>query len=292
MVGNQTTRITTQEKQTQQIVYHYTSQTGLLAIIKTKKIWATDIYYLNDSAEMKHAWEIAKKVLQTPGISKCPDEDRIIKGIISHSDPPLSHRLYVACFSNAKNKLSQWRAYGSESGSFSIGFDSGELKEYAAEHHTDFEHCVYQKDQQESRVHFVIEHALADYRSRLEKADKVSADSMPPVDIAINFFLQDFTKYMPILKDESYIDEKEYRLIRHYGELKHVLFRKGRSTVIPYIELDLPQEKNILSVREIFVGPTPNPELAVHAIKQLMEKEWIDPTVVRYCDIPYRSAGI
>ena len=92
MVGNQTTRITSQEKQTQQIVYHYTSQTGLLAIIKTKKIWATDIYYLNDSAEMKHAWKIAKEVLRTPGISKCPGEDRILEGILSFSDLPFSQR--------------------------------------------------------------------------------------------------------------------------------------------------------------------------------------------------------
>jgi hypothetical protein len=201
--------------------------------------------------------------------------------------------VYVASFSTARNQLSQWRAYGSESGSFSIGFDSGELKKYAAEHHTDFQHCVYQKDQQESRVRFAIEQALADYGSRLEKADKVSADSMPPVDIAINVFLQVFARFVPILKDASFIAEDEYRLIYQYGKLTHeVLFRKGRSTIIPYIELDLPQEKNILSVREILVGPTPNPELAVHGIEQLMLEEWIDPTVVKYCDILYRSAGI
>jgi hypothetical protein len=37
MAENQTTRITAQEEQSRQILYHYTSQTGLLGIIQTKK---------------------------------------------------------------------------------------------------------------------------------------------------------------------------------------------------------------------------------------------------------------
>jgi hypothetical protein len=65
---------------------------GFSVSSKPKKIWATDIFYLNDSAEMKHAWKIAKEVLRTPGISKCPGEDRILEGILSFSDLPFSQR--------------------------------------------------------------------------------------------------------------------------------------------------------------------------------------------------------
>jgi hypothetical protein len=37
-----------------QIFYHYTSQRGLLGIIKEKKIWATNIRYLNDEREFDY----------------------------------------------------------------------------------------------------------------------------------------------------------------------------------------------------------------------------------------------
>jgi hypothetical protein len=33
------------------IIYHYTTQTGLLGIIENKELWATKIIYMNDSTE-------------------------------------------------------------------------------------------------------------------------------------------------------------------------------------------------------------------------------------------------
>lgn len=35
------------------ILHHYTTQEGLLGIVESKSIWATNIYYLNDAAEYK-----------------------------------------------------------------------------------------------------------------------------------------------------------------------------------------------------------------------------------------------
>ena len=35
----------------QELLYHYTTQEGLLGILRDKCIWATDIRYLNDTSE-------------------------------------------------------------------------------------------------------------------------------------------------------------------------------------------------------------------------------------------------
>ena len=40
-------------------LYHYTSQQGMLSIINDRKIWASDILYLNDAAEFELAIKIA-----------------------------------------------------------------------------------------------------------------------------------------------------------------------------------------------------------------------------------------
>jgi hypothetical protein len=40
-------------------LYHYTTQEGLLGIVKNREIWATHTQYLNDRLEYKHALEIS-----------------------------------------------------------------------------------------------------------------------------------------------------------------------------------------------------------------------------------------
>ena len=39
-------------------LYHYTTQSGLLGILREKEIWATHTQYLNDSKEYRHATEL------------------------------------------------------------------------------------------------------------------------------------------------------------------------------------------------------------------------------------------
>jgi len=41
------------------MLYHYTSSTGLIRIAESKKLWATNILYLNDSRELDHAMDYA-----------------------------------------------------------------------------------------------------------------------------------------------------------------------------------------------------------------------------------------
>ncbi len=44
-------------------IYHYTTQLGLLGIVKEGKIWATMSRYLNDASEFVFAQEVARKVV-------------------------------------------------------------------------------------------------------------------------------------------------------------------------------------------------------------------------------------
>ena len=41
------------------ILYHYTSARAFLDIVKSKAIWASNVRFLNDTAELRHA--ISKK---------------------------------------------------------------------------------------------------------------------------------------------------------------------------------------------------------------------------------------
>ena len=52
-----------------EVIYHYTTQAGLLGIIGNGEIWASDLRYLNDSAEYHHALKLIDDEMQsTPEI--------------------------------------------------------------------------------------------------------------------------------------------------------------------------------------------------------------------------------
>ena len=58
----------------------------------------------------------------------------------------------------------------------------------------------------------------------------------------------------PYFKDESFKEEKEWRLAIIEGG--NALFREGDTLIIPYVEFDLKDENGNLPVDNIWIGPT------------------------------------
>src|SRR5687767_5789612 len=56
-------------------LWHYTSLSGLLAILKDQNIWATDIRYLNDSSELGVVLDAIEGAFNTRPLEIVPDPD-------------------------------------------------------------------------------------------------------------------------------------------------------------------------------------------------------------------------
>ena len=56
------------------ILYHYTSQKGVLGILDSQEIWATNILYLNDHSEYLYAMEMVSSFL-IDSLDQEPDYD-------------------------------------------------------------------------------------------------------------------------------------------------------------------------------------------------------------------------
>ena len=97
------------------VLYHYTSQRGLLGIIEKKKLWATHIRYLNDSKEFDYALELARKLLRKERDSGDEQRTRFAEKGLAQLNNSLDintpFTVYVASFSRNHDQLSQWRAY-------------------------------------------------------------------------------------------------------------------------------------------------------------------------------------
>ncbi len=96
-------------------LYHYTSWNGAEGILRHQLFWATAHDCTNDPAELKTADAIVMNVAQ-----RLKDELKgvcseflqlLIEGLPKTNVTKVAH-IYLACFSAARDKASQWSAYG------------------------------------------------------------------------------------------------------------------------------------------------------------------------------------
>jgi hypothetical protein len=145
-------------------LWHYTDLEGFRGILKSKRIHATNIKYLNDREESRHALALAKDLL----LEKLPPEadaplvrqlvlgefDGILKqGALS----PENLSLFTASFTVNGDLLSQWRGYSAGSTGVSLGFDFRGVREITAPSSpVIFAPCVYKDDEKERLLRLSI----------------------------------------------------------------------------------------------------------------------------------------
>jgi len=100
-------------------VYHYTDAYGLLGIVKSGQLWASDYRYMNDSEELRYVFRLAADVageLVASGEHDAPVAQAFLEAAASGPDPFADTPFYLVCFSADGDSLSQWRAYGGSQG--------------------------------------------------------------------------------------------------------------------------------------------------------------------------------
>jgi hypothetical protein len=98
-------------------LFHYTNAAGLLGILQTHRLWATNLRYLNDLSEMDYSTPLIQAAVADRFDSDTAEQ--FIQGL-QNFDEHTGH--YVVCFSDGGDVLSQWRHYA-ESGGYAIGLN-------------------------------------------------------------------------------------------------------------------------------------------------------------------------
>jgi hypothetical protein len=103
---------------------HYCSNESFISIISTKEIWASEFSLSNDIMEGKWIREIFSKYCDEKSVSASNQN-----ALLRHLDSLIAFSGGAGfCMSEDGDLLSQWRAYASNGGGVSIGFDSEYLK--------------------------------------------------------------------------------------------------------------------------------------------------------------------
>jgi len=276
-------------KKPPEVLFHYTNQSGLLGIIDTFEIWATKILYLNDTTELLLAFEMAKEELDKRRLdSGDPDKYRKVEILQHKIDSWKSINLFVCSFSEDGDSLSQWRAYGNSTSSFSIGFSSAHLKQMALNNEFVLAKCIYDEKSQRDLITDLVVRALRkDFALNPNRLfDLVD----PEPDKIAEECVAELARLAPILKHKSFSEEKEWRLISGLTSHEHPLFsfRQGASMIAPYFRFPLREGNDLPKIVKLVVGPTPHEILAAESADMLLRKKGLDIEVV-VSTIPLRN---
>ena len=261
-----------------EVLYHYTTQTGLLGILQDNCLWATTADYLNDASEYSYGIGLIEAALKERSRASTRDEERInLDGIARGLSKFMT--ICVVSLTMEGDLLSQWRAYAGGSGGFALGMRAEHLRDVAHQHGFYLVECLYTPADQQRAISELIDEFL----KRMGASEEWNlADQGGCVATA--------TRLAMMLKDESFAEEREWRLISRPKMIREMDFRRGTSTLVPFFKLPLGPDRNAY-LDSVRTGPTPHPELATASVHMLLQKLGLsDPTEnVKRTRIPYRN---
>ncbi|MGA2233856.1 MAG: DUF2971 domain-containing protein [Terriglobales bacterium] len=299
------------------VLYHYTSAEGLKGIIESNELWATSAYYLNDSAEMFYGYNVLKDVLDQWLNNNSRPGDSMTLGLArqlrtSFEDlfqKRLLKPIYLTCFCEQDNLLSQWRAYG-QSGGYSVGFRVLPKVGIFGERLTPepniytcrWTRVEYERTKQTEICRSIL-HPIFASLDEPTTAQAMRAVSEHPLFgyqklliATMDILLEEIVRF----KSEAFKVEKEWRaVVRQREFLKQgtddggktpvpVHFRTSRGMLIPYVKLVPWKRDKKLPIACIRSGPMLDTTMATVATCMMLEKNKFPRVRVHGSDITVR----
>ncbi len=250
------------------LLYHYTSADGVLGILGRREMYASDLRFLNDARELTFARDVVVARLRQAAdeLEAHPDDDigrvearvNLMRNCSYEADRVSEWlQIFVACFCEKGDLLSQWRGYGQTAG-YALGFDRAALENSIGESAT-LRKVVYgdaAAPQLTEMTETIIAHppmAHAGSRGML-----LAEHGVVPMVVHV--------------KDSAFEEEREWRLATtryvHDGGPGNdaVRHRGGRLGITPYVSVGFDRA----ALREVRIGPGPHPGLRRDGLKSFL----------------------
>ena len=266
------------------LLYHYTDLNGLVGIVEKQDLWLNHSRYSNDAEEMTHGLSIAKNAMDHAIARKVHDATDLeaLSTLTSQAEG-----VYICCFCEKDNLLSQWRGYGANGTGMSLQFAPKEFADVAGPENTHgllrFWKVFYQPATQADIIAQAIDYYAP---AKPHNAGQSTTALARKAADAIRFFI-------PTFKNSDFEEEKEWRLLFTPAPTSPIRprFRVSRSMLVPFYSLrelignGLPQ----LPLRQVRVGPSVHKHLNSDSTKALLERNGYPNVGVVISDTPYRA---
>lgn len=272
-------------------LYHYTGIGGLLGIVDSRAVWASHIYYLNDSKEILHACEVLGRLLsknENVGDTAEREFTKQFREWLESFRRDAFH-IFVFSLSEERSLLSQWRSYTPHGKGVSLGFPPTVLNHILSKPGFRIARCLYTDPEHEELMGSLLEKMLITFRQRQPNLDTTKAHPSQKYHPFLEEFRNDLLQVLAIVKHSAFREEKEWRIVSPYFPkytVTDVKFREGASMLLPYTELKLPAKGNLF--KEVILGPSQDTNLSFSALSAYLSNRRVCNSTVN-SHIPLRK---
>jgi hypothetical protein len=303
------------------VLYHYTTADGLKGIVENDELWATSAYYLNDSTEIMYGYQLIDEALEAWRKRVNPPELSMAGGLVYALQRQFGHDylkrniitpIYLTCFCEEDNLLSQWRAYG-QTGGYSIGFrvlSEGIVYGLKPEPSVYTARCVkveYDRGEQLRRITELLDFLVpivddAQVTEAIRSLDPLSPDGLGRLSGTIAEILMDESV---AFKNPAFAVEKEWRLVVRSRELLkqgtddgdhtklQIWFRTSRGQLTPYVRLipsrtafPVTGDGKKLPIESVHCGPVGDRVSTAMAVRMLLDRYNYKAARIHRSEIP------
>jgi hypothetical protein len=278
-------------------LYHYTSLEAFTRILDSGVLRATGVQYLNDASEVEHGMQlirsVAKQTANTCGGGKGDFLSAFASWVSARDILYTSSSVFVVCFSEARDQLSQWRGYAPHARGICFQLDAGQLVKSMQEANWTFQHCRY-----DERSQHALAMALINRLCRGQPWSGGVADLEGGYHVVFESMRTEIFQVAATIKNHHFSHEQEVRFISPVVDLNDpaVKFREGRTTLIPYVDFPISSPTNVqpIVLREVVIGPSPAISLTNSSVTAMIQQQAHLGKVaqswsVNVSDIPYRD---
>lgn len=289
-------------------LYHYTTAEGLHGILSNHRLWASSATFLNDSSELEYGLEIFDSVLsEWESLNQSHLEGFVFKVIRQARGmfrSPQVHPLttvYVACFCEEDNLLSQWRTYG-QTGGYSLEFpvQNGTLNVEAENNifSSTLLRVNYHENDQRSLTHDFVRQVITVLEIGPELIKQNVSDELPLLNLSSFAVFDLIAEHVVGFKNPAFAEEREWRIVlrRNLWDWIQDLadnkpwfkpdFRHSRGILVPYIQLKPASGQNNLPVVSVRFGPSLNKMKAEPSLRTFLTANGYSHAEIRGSNIP------
>lgn len=282
-------------------LWHYTSGSTLLKMLPKMALWTTHYECMNDAMEVRHGYFCLVnylpryeqerrngklkpfdyynglfKALKRRVLAEYAPETKKLPFNFSEAYSQDLYQCFMACFSEERDDLAQWRAYGGGEGGVALCFDPSILRNPSREAGISppwLLKVAYCEADKEKILSKFLDGALADFEDRRESQNISDEQASSIGDQVAQSWVPAFSYMAALFKDNSFRAEKEWRLLLRCEYAGHnfaskLEFTPRRTAVARHYPLSFHK----IPVTKIMVGPSRQQNASYWSIKALLQK--------------------
>ena len=257
------------------LIAHYTTIEGLMGLLgsmtlqnekKTIKMWASNIYALNDPSEFIYGYKVIRKWL--PKIEtelRINEEDKMSKIWSTCQIPKNKHKLYnreladslytqnrapyVISFSREIDNLAMFRMYSQNATGVCILFSLGELEQMCKLYDVCYDEEIGEME------YSPYDMLKTEYKLYINKLHEQELDNKKKFNLMLEHLVTYTSITAPFIKRGDYKYEREIRYSELCNYNANILFRTNKNgSIIPYKEVAVP----FSAIKKVIIGPCAN----------------------------------